>query len=106
MKISNTKLTLLTHISIAYLTEGKNILQSYFIESQNLCIAVLKDPVEHNPVSSYCDHNLKLIDKEMRNTDKKHKMLQNLLGFSNEWSYEAKLMAPLLFLTGSLVLQV
>lgn len=65
-QISNSKLTLLTHLNVSYLIEGREALERYYTKSIGLCKLAMKDNNEHNHASFHCDQTLRIINDQLK----------------------------------------
>ncbi|CAK9806361.1 hypothetical protein ANTPLA_LOCUS4855 [Anthophora plagiata] len=82
-QITNSQLTLLSHINITYLSDATRILHEYFIKTQDICTLTVKDPSYNNHISYHCEQTLKLIENELDEIDRKHNILQQLSQLSS-----------------------
>lgn len=81
-QISNSKLTLLTHLNTTYLQEGQELLRRYYAKSFGLCKLAMKDNGQHNHISFHCDQTLKIINDQLKEILQKIETLYHLTGIN------------------------
>lgn len=80
-QISNSKLTLLSHLNMTYINEGQYILRRYYTKSLSLCkMAIQDNNQQHTPVSFHCDQTLKIINDQIKEIYRKTETLSHLTG--------------------------
>lgn len=79
-KISNSKLTLLSHINLTHLHHSFTVAKYYFKASLNLCTSALNEPSKHNHVSFHCEQTLNIIRDQLNEIEDKNEILLDISG--------------------------
>lgn len=83
-QISNSKLTLLSHLNLTYINEGQFVLKRYYVKSLSLCKTAIQDKnQQHSLVSFHCDQTLKIINDQIKEIYKKTEILSHLTGINH-----------------------
>lgn len=79
-KITNSKLTLLSHINMSHLNDMFMKTKQYYTKSLNLCTRALTNPYKHNHISFHCEQTLKLINEQLAEINNKNEILNYITG--------------------------
>lgn len=78
-RISNNKLTLLSHLHLTFLDEAWNILTKSYEKSSTLCTLALKNRKEYNHVNFYCERSLSHINTQLKEIHRKQDIIHYYL---------------------------